>query len=61
MDKMYKKRLYYLNKIIPFIGVDLIKVLIGQRRVGKSYVLLQLMDAIKAKDKKANIIYINKG
>lgn len=57
---MYKKRLYYLNKIIPFIGVDLIKVLIGQRRVGKSYVLLQLMDAIKAKDKKANIIYINK-
>lgn len=60
MDKMYKKRPYYLNKIIPFIGVDLIKVLIGQRRVGKSYVLLQLMDTIKAKDKKANIIYINK-
>lgn len=57
---MYKKRPYYLNKIIPFIGVDLIKVLIGQRRVGKSYVLLQLMDTIKAKDKKANIIYINK-
>jgi predicted AAA+ superfamily ATPase len=45
---------------VPFIGVDLIKVLIGQRRVGKSYILLQLMDVIKAKDKKANIVYINK-
>ncbi|MFH1048198.1 MAG: ATP-binding protein [Patescibacteria group bacterium] len=49
-----------MNKIVPFIGVDLIKVLVGQRRVGKSYILLQLMDAIRAKDKKANIVYINK-
>jgi len=60
MNKTYQKRPYYLDKITPFIGVDLIKVLIGQRRVGKSYILLQLMDAIKAKDKKANIVYINK-
>ncbi len=60
MNKIYQKRPYYLAKITPFIGVDIIKVLIGQRRVGKSYILLQLMDAIKAKDKKANIIYINK-
>jgi len=60
MNKTHLKRPYYLDKIIPFIGVDLIKVLVGQRRVGKSYVLLQLMDIIKAKDKKANIIYINK-
>lgn len=60
MNKTYLKRPFYLNKITPFIGTDLIKVLIGQRRVGKSYILLQLMDAIKAKDKTANIIYINK-
>lgn len=60
MNKIYKKRQYYLDKIEPFIGVDLIKVLIGQRRVGKSYILLQLMDTIKAKDRKANIVYINK-
>lgn len=60
MNKTYLKRPYYIDKITPFIKVDLIKVLIGQRRVGKSYILLQLMDAIKAKDKKANIIYINK-
>lgn len=60
MNKMYQKRPFYLDKIAPFIGVDLIKVLIGQRRVGKSYILLQLIDAIKAKDKTANIVYINK-
>jgi uncharacterized protein len=60
MNKTYQKRPYYLNKITPFIGVDLIKVLIGQRRVGKSYILLQLIDAIKARDNKANIVYINK-
>ena len=60
MNKTYQKRPYYLNKIRPFIGSDLIKVLVGQRRVGKSYILLQLMDEIKAKDKKANIVYINK-
>ncbi len=60
MNKTYQKRPYYLKKVAPYIGVDLIKVLIGQRRVGKSYVLLQLMDEIRAKDKSANIIYINK-
>jgi len=60
MSKAYQKRPYYLDKITPFIGTDLIKVLVGQRRVGKSYILLQLMDAIKAKDRKANIVYINK-
>lgn len=60
MNKTYQKRPYYLDKITPFIEADLIKVLIGQRRVGKSYILLQLMDAIKIKDKKANIVYINK-
>lgn len=60
MKKRYQKRPYYLNQIKPFIGLNLIKVLVGQRRVGKSYVLLQLMDEIKVDDKTANIIYINK-
>lgn len=36
------------------------KVLIGSRRVGKSYILLQLMRHIEAEEKDANIIYINK-
>ncbi|MEI8344006.1 MAG: ATP-binding protein [Candidatus Moraniibacteriota bacterium] len=60
MTKIYQNRPYYLKKIAPYVGVDLIKVLIGQRRVGKSYILLQLMAEIKAKDKKANLVYINK-
>ena len=60
MNKTYQKRPYYIDKITPYIGVDLIKVLVGQRRVGKSYILLQLMDVIKVKDRQANIVYINK-
>ena len=50
----------YLDKLIPFIGKQLIKVLTGQRRVGKSYVLKQVMIYISEIDSEANIIYINK-
>jgi uncharacterized protein len=49
-----------LNRIKPFIGQNLIKVLVGQRRVGKSYLLRQLMDEIREMQPDANIIYINK-
>ncbi|MFH1838289.1 MAG: hypothetical protein ABH808_02220 [Candidatus Kuenenbacteria bacterium] len=57
MIKTYIKRPIYLNKIKPFIDKDIIKVIVGQRRVGKSYLLFQIMDLIKQKHKKANIIY----
>jgi len=60
MKKEYIKRESYLKKIVPTIGNDLIKILVGQRRVGKSYMLLQIIDLIASKDKKANIIYVNK-
>jgi predicted AAA+ superfamily ATPase len=50
----------YINKLTPFLYTSLIKVIVGQRRVGKSYLLYQLIDIIKQKDKTANIIYINK-
>ena len=53
------ERPIYTERIIPFINKQIIKVLTGQRRVGKSYVLLQLMDHIRHTDPKANIIYIN--
>jgi predicted AAA+ superfamily ATPase len=49
----------YTRKITPFIGKGIIKVLTGQRRVGKSCILMQLMKVIKEKDPSANIIYIN--
>ena len=50
----------YLNKIIPFVNKQLIKVLTGQRRVGKSYILKQTVQYIKQIDKEACIIYIDK-
>jgi hypothetical protein len=56
----YIKRHIYLEKIKPHIGKNLVKVLVGQRRVGKSTLLLQLMDIIRQQDPSANIIYINK-
>lgn len=59
MRANYIKRPAYIDKIKPFIGKQIIKVLTGQRRVGKSYILLQLMDEIKAMHPDANIIYIN--
>ena len=49
----------YTNRIIPFIDKPVIKVLTGQRRVGKSYIMLQLMDHIRNTVTGANIIYIN--
>ena len=50
----------YFEKIKPYIGNTLIKVLIGQRRVGKSFILYQLMNEIRKNNKDSEIIYINK-
>ena len=50
----------YLKLIRPFYNQDLIKVLVGIRRCGKSVILTQIIDELK-KDKIDNqhIIYIN--
>lgn len=50
----------YLDDIRPYIGQQIIKMLTGQRRVGKSYILLQTIEAIQQLDNAANILYINK-
>lgn len=50
----------YLSQVAPFIGQRLIKVFTGQRRVGKSFLLFQLIDKIKAQNPQAHILYINK-
>lgn len=60
----YKKmkiidRPIYTNRIEPFIGKGIIKVLTGQRRVGKSYILKQLQKDILEKEPQANVVYIN--
>lgn len=51
---------HYLQQILPFARKNLIKVLSGQRRVGKSYLLFQLMQHIQQEEPSASIIYINK-
>ncbi|WHP46544.1 ATP-binding protein [Mannheimia bovis] len=57
-DLIYRKR--YLERVRPFIGKSLIKVFTGQRRVGKSYLLFQIMQEIQASNEQANLIYVNK-
>ncbi len=56
----YLKREKYLSKIRNYYNKQLIKALVGQRRVGKSVLLKQIMDDIKSKQASANIIFINK-
>lgn len=56
----YIERSLYIDWIKPFIGKSLIKVLVGQRRVGKSYLLMQLRDIIEKQSPDTQIIYINK-
>lgn len=49
----------YVRRIQPFMRKSIAKVLIGQRRVGKSFLLFQLMDKIQQEEPEANIIYLN--
>ena len=50
----------YLSKIRPFYDQDLIKVIMGIRRCGKSVLLLQIIDELKEKGiEEKQIIYIN--
>jgi len=60
LPKHINKRMQYLNRVAPFIGKNLIKVLTGQRRVGKSYLLFQIINHILEKEPDACIVYINK-
>jgi len=50
----------YRQKITPFIDKQLIKVLTGQRRTGKSYILRQIEMDIRQINPQAHIIRINK-
>lgn len=60
--KTYNNRPIYMEKIKAFIDKDIIKVFIWQRRVGKSYILFQIIDELKINFwvKDNQIIYINK-
>jgi len=49
----------YLEMISPFIGTDVIKVITGMRRSGKSVLLEQIQDLLKARNPKARIVSVN--
>ena len=60
LPKTIIPRIIYLNKVQEFIGKNVIKAFTGQRRVGKSYILFQVIQHIWEQDSNAQIIYINK-
>ena len=49
----------YLDRIEKYLGMDTIIIIVGQRRVGKSYTLRLFRDKV-ANDINANIIFIDK-
>lgn len=57
--RILKKRKGYIDRIKPFMQKSVAKVLTGQRRVGKSFLLYQLIEEILAEEPNANIIYVN--
>jgi predicted AAA+ superfamily ATPase len=59
MDSLFIRDTY-LKKVEPYIGKQIIKVLTGQRRVGKTILLKQIQNLVHQLDKEANTVYINK-
>lgn len=51
------KREHYIEKIREFYDSDLIKIITGIRRSGKSVILTQIMDEIK--ERSSNVIFLN--
>lgn len=52
-------RAHYIDRVKPFMGQNIIKVFTGQRRVGKSYLLFQLIQLLQ-EDPENYVLYINK-
>lgn len=53
-------RSLYLDRLRPFMNSNLIKVFTGQRRVGKSYLLYQIIQEVIEQNPEAVVLYINK-
>lgn len=53
-------RSLYYRRIMPFIGKNLIKVITGQRRVGKSFFMKEVLNKIEGVNKETQIVFINK-
>lgn len=60
MNKKIYTRQYYIDKIRGFYNSDLIKVITGIRRCGKSCFLLSVMEDLKTRGvKEKDILYLN--
>lgn len=59
MEKIFTRPVY-LNRIIAHLNRGMMIILVGQRRVGKSYMLLQLKEWLLANVQHPNVLYINK-
>lgn len=59
MERNIISRPMYMEQIRPYIGKSIIKILVGQRRVGKSYILMAVADEIRRNNPDANIIEVN--
>lgn len=54
------QRLDFLEKVRPFVGLDVIKVLTGMRRSGKSVLMEQIREMIRTQiDPKGNFVFVN--
>ena len=50
----------YLEKVRPFVGLDVVKVITGMRRSGKSVLMEQIRDEIIRKDNpRTTVFYLN--
>lgn len=52
-------RSLYMDRLRPYIDKNIIKILTGQRRVGKSYILKAVADEVTRQNPDANIITVN--
>ena len=56
---MIISRPIYLNRILPYADKSMIKVLVGQRRVGKSCILSSIEQVLREQHPDANFITVN--
>lgn len=54
------ERPVYLDKAMRLLDKGMMLIITGQRRVGKSYLLLQIKNRLEVKSANANVIYIDK-
>lgn len=57
MDIIVRKK--YIDRILPYVKKDIIKILTGQRRVGKSFILKSIEEKLRKEFPDANFININ--